>query len=54
MHGGSAENSGLGDLFESLTDHLTAAHKVFFKQWERLIDLEAKELQVCVTYMKFY
>ncbi|XP_057549836.1 DNA replication ATP-dependent helicase/nuclease JHS1 [Amaranthus tricolor] len=46
VHGGSAENSGLGDLFESLTDHLTAAHKVFFKQWERLIDLEAKELQL--------
>ncbi|KAL2892648.1 DNA replication ATP-dependent helicase/nuclease DNA2 [Bienertia sinuspersici] len=46
VHGGSAESSGLGDLFESLTDHLTNSHKVFFKQWDRLIDLEAKELQL--------
>lgn len=54
MHGGSSESSGLGDLFESLTDHLTATHKVFLKQWDRLIDLEAKESQVCVTYLKFF
>ncbi|XP_056693295.1 DNA replication ATP-dependent helicase/nuclease JHS1 isoform X2 [Spinacia oleracea] len=46
VHGGSAESSGLGDLFESLTDHLTTTHKVFFKQWDKLIDLEAKELQL--------
>uniref|UniRef100_A0A803LIK9 DNA replication ATP-dependent helicase/nuclease n=1 Tax=Chenopodium quinoa TaxID=63459 RepID=A0A803LIK9_CHEQI len=46
VHGGSAESSGLGELFESLTDHLTTTHKVFFKQWDRLIDLEAKELQL--------
>ncbi|KMS95822.1 hypothetical protein BVRB_004770 isoform B [Beta vulgaris subsp. vulgaris] len=45
VHGGSSESSGLGDLFESLTDHLTATHKVFLKQWDRLIDLEAKESQ---------
>uniref|UniRef100_A0A803M4H9 DNA replication ATP-dependent helicase/nuclease n=1 Tax=Chenopodium quinoa TaxID=63459 RepID=A0A803M4H9_CHEQI len=46
VHGGSAESSGLGELFESLTDHLTTTHKVFFKQWDQLIDLEAKELQL--------
>ncbi|KAK9749095.1 hypothetical protein RND81_02G102300 [Saponaria officinalis] len=51
MHGGSAESSGLGDLFHSLTDHLTTSHKLFFKHWDHLIDLEAKELQLSNNVM---
>lgn len=46
VHGGSAESSGLGDLFDSKTHHLTTAHSVFHRHWEWLIDLEAKETQV--------
>ena len=46
VHSGSAESSGLGDLFESNTHHLTAAHGVFLRHWDWLIDLEAKEMEV--------
>ncbi|KAL5560584.1 hypothetical protein UlMin_036795 [Ulmus minor] len=46
VHGGSAESSGLGDLFESNTHHLTAAHGVFLRHWDWLIDLEAKEMEL--------
>ncbi|KAL8229689.1 hypothetical protein R6Q57_014589 [Mikania cordata] len=45
-HGGSIEGSGLGDVYSSLVNHLTAAHCNFLKKWERLIDLEANELEV--------
>nr|GEY09077.1 DNA replication ATP-dependent helicase/nuclease DNA2 [Tanacetum cinerariifolium] len=45
-HSGSIEGSGLGDVYSSLVNHLTAAHCVFLKNWERLIDLEANELEV--------
>ncbi|KAH7525256.1 hypothetical protein FEM48_Zijuj06G0205800 [Ziziphus jujuba var. spinosa] len=45
-HGGSTESSGLGDLFDSKTDHLTTAHGVFLRHWDWLIDLEAKEMQL--------
>lgn len=44
--GGSTEDSGLGDLFVSLVNHLTSRHCAFLRQWEQLIDLEAKEIQV--------
>ncbi|KAL6964900.1 DNA replication ATP-dependent helicase/nuclease jhs1 [Sarracenia purpurea var. burkii] len=44
-HGGSTEGSGLGDMFDSLVHHLTSRHCAFLHQWERLIDLEAKEIQ---------
>ncbi|GAB4842207.1 hypothetical protein Ancab_012165, partial [Ancistrocladus abbreviatus] len=43
-HGGNADSSGLGDIFDSLTSHLTNSHIMFLKQWDRLIDLEAKEV----------
>ena len=46
VHGGSAESSGLGDLFDSNTHHLTTAHRDFLRHWDWLIDLEAKEIQV--------
>ncbi|EXB70693.1 DNA2-like helicase [Morus notabilis] len=46
VHGGSAESSGLGDLFDSNTHHLTNAHGVFHRHWDWLIDLEAKETQL--------
>ncbi|KAL0547963.1 hypothetical protein IC582_012402 [Cucumis melo] len=46
MQNGSKETSGLGVLFESHTDHLQASHSIFFQHWERLIDLEAKELEL--------
>ncbi|XP_057995142.1 DNA replication ATP-dependent helicase/nuclease JHS1-like isoform X2 [Hevea brasiliensis] len=46
VHGGSTESSGLGDVFDSHVYHLTAAHCAFLQQWDRLIDLEAKETQL--------
>ncbi|KAL6843952.1 hypothetical protein ACP4OV_026523 [Aristida adscensionis] len=45
-HGGNAATSGLGDLFDNLVNHLTAAHHDFLKHWDRLIDLEARISQV--------
>ncbi|KAF3447603.1 hypothetical protein FNV43_RR12790 [Rhamnella rubrinervis] len=45
-HGGSMESSGLGDLFNSNTDHLTIVHSVFLRHWDWLIDLEAKQMQL--------
>lgn len=47
-HGGNTESSGLGDMFDSNIHHLTTAHCVFLRHWDRLIDLEAKEMQVQV------
>ncbi|CAB4299713.1 unnamed protein product [Prunus armeniaca] len=45
-HGGSSGSSGLGDLFDSNTHHLTNAHAAFLRLWDWLIDLEAKEMQL--------
>lgn len=45
-HGGNAETSGLGDLFDNLVNHLTVTHLDFLKHWDRLIDLEARASQV--------
>ncbi|CAI9781645.1 unnamed protein product [Fraxinus pennsylvanica] len=45
-YGGTTEGSGLGDVFDSLISHLTTAHTDFLKRWERLVDLEAKALEV--------
>jgi DNA replication ATP-dependent helicase Dna2 len=45
--GGTAESSGLGNLFNEKTEHLEESHSEFLKLWDRLIDLEAQELQVC-------
>ncbi|XP_068650262.1 DNA replication ATP-dependent helicase/nuclease JHS1 [Aristolochia californica] len=45
-HGGNMETSGLGDLFNTYVEHLTSSHCDFLHQWDRLIDLEAKESQV--------
>lgn len=50
VHGGSKESSGLGDLYDSRVHHLSAAHCAFLQQWDRLIDLEAKETQVRSFY----
>lgn len=44
--GGNAEGSGLGDVYDSLVSHLTITHTAFLQKWERLIDLEAKHLEV--------
>ncbi|GAB2252240.1 hypothetical protein Droror1_Dr00005087, partial [Drosera rotundifolia] len=52
VHGGTKEKSGLGDLFDSLTSHLSNPHILFLKQWDRLIDLEAKEMQPCRKNLK--
>lgn len=49
-HGGSTEGSGLGDVFNSLVQHLTTTHFVFLQKWDRLIDLEAKELEVKIYF----
>ncbi|XP_044494174.1 DNA replication ATP-dependent helicase/nuclease JHS1 isoform X2 [Mangifera indica] len=45
-YGGNTESSGLGDIFDSHTHHLTTVHSVFLRHWDRLIDLEAKEMQL--------
>ncbi|XP_073037531.1 DNA replication ATP-dependent helicase/nuclease JHS1 isoform X4 [Primulina eburnea] len=45
-YGGAAESSGLGGVFDSLVSHLSTSHIVFLQKWERLIDLEAKQLEV--------
>ncbi|CAN1195509.1 DNA replication ATP-dependent helicase/nuclease JHS1 [Linum perenne] len=45
VHGGTIEDSGLGELFESNVRHITTAHAKFLRHWDRLIDLEAKETQ---------
>ncbi|KAK4791943.1 hypothetical protein SAY86_022378 [Trapa natans] len=44
-HGGNMATSGLGHLFNKCTDHLTDAHYVFLRHWERLIDLEASDAE---------
>ncbi|CAM6090771.1 unnamed protein product [Calypogeia fissa] len=43
QEGGTQEISGLGGLFERSTNHLSKAHLLFFQQWHRLIDLEARK-----------
>lgn len=45
-YGGNMEGSGLGNLFDSLVQHLTNEDTIFLQKWNRLIDLEAKELEV--------
>ena len=45
-HGGSIESSGLGDMFDSSTGHLTTSHFAFLRHWDWLIDLEAKVMEV--------
>ncbi|XP_027113474.2 DNA replication ATP-dependent helicase/nuclease JHS1-like [Coffea arabica] len=45
-YGGTTESSGLGDMFDSLVQHLTTRDSLFLQKWNRLIDLEAKELEV--------
>ncbi|XP_022637202.1 DNA replication ATP-dependent helicase/nuclease DNA2 isoform X2 [Vigna radiata var. radiata] len=45
-NGGSTEISGLGEIFYSLTNHMTSSHSKFLRQWDRLIDLEAKESEI--------
>ncbi|CAN0842535.1 DNA replication ATP-dependent helicase/nuclease JHS1, partial [Linum grandiflorum] len=45
VHGGTVEDSGLGELYEANVRHLTTAHAKFLRHWDRLIDLEAKETQ---------
>ncbi|CAN1834714.1 DNA replication ATP-dependent helicase/nuclease JHS1 [Linum perenne] len=49
VHGGTIEDSGLGELFESNVRHITTAHAKFLRHWDRLIDLEAKETQQTAT-----
>ncbi|KAM7277423.1 hypothetical protein ACFE04_019289 [Oxalis oulophora] len=45
-HGGSTESSGLGSMFDSHVNHLTNAHFIFLRHWDRLIDLEARDMQI--------
>lgn len=46
QEGGSSESSGLGSLFDTRTEHLTAVDSEFLQLWDRLIDLEAQDMQV--------
>ncbi|CAM6090769.1 unnamed protein product [Calypogeia fissa] len=43
QEGGTQHSSGLGELFERSTSHLSKSHLHFFQQWDRLIDLEARK-----------
>ncbi|KAL1535834.1 DNA helicase [Salvia divinorum] len=45
-NGGTVEGSGLGGIYDSLVSHLTSTHAIFLQKWERLIDLEAKHVEV--------
>ncbi|XP_047955543.1 DNA replication ATP-dependent helicase/nuclease JHS1 [Salvia hispanica] len=45
-NGGTVEGSGLGAMYESLVSHLTSTHAIFLQKWERLIDLEAKHVEI--------
>jgi hypothetical protein len=45
----SAQESGLLDLYENKTSHLSSDHLHFFRKWDRLVSLEEKEL---VRYRK--
>ncbi|XP_027350618.1 DNA replication ATP-dependent helicase/nuclease DNA2 [Abrus precatorius] len=45
-HGGSSESSGLGEMFDSRTHHMTTSYSKFLCHWDRLIDLEAKETEL--------
>ncbi|KAK6919881.1 DNA2/NAM7 helicase, helicase domain, partial [Dillenia turbinata] len=51
-YGGTLEDSGLDDAFESHIRHLTASHCDFLRQWDRLIDLEAKEMLIVKKGMR--
>ncbi|XP_042487896.1 DNA replication ATP-dependent helicase/nuclease JHS1 isoform X2 [Macadamia integrifolia] len=44
-NGGNTESSGLGDIFDTHVKHLSGTQLGFLKKWDRLIDLEAKEMQ---------
>ncbi|XP_054795481.1 DNA replication ATP-dependent helicase/nuclease JHS1-like isoform X1 [Prosopis cineraria] len=45
VQGGSAMSSGLGDVFDSHTNHLSSTYCKFLCHWDWLIDLEAKETE---------
>ncbi|KAF9356861.1 Tripartite DNA replication factor [Mortierella sp. AD094] len=40
MENGTPESSGLGIMFERVTDHLNETHAEFFRKWNRLLSLE--------------
>lgn len=41
---GTAQSSGLGQIFEDKTDHLNDDHLEFFRKWEELIRLEEGDI----------
>jgi hypothetical protein len=41
---GSAETSGIAEIFNDLTAHLTDSHSAFMKRWLRLVALEEEGL----------
>ena len=48
--GGNTESSGLGDVFDTHVSHLSTLHFNFLRHWDRLIDLEGREMQVSLEY----
>ncbi|KAL0654368.1 hypothetical protein Bca4012_097059 [Brassica carinata] len=44
--GGNTESSGLADLFDAHVSHLSTLHFKFIRHWNRLIDLEAREMKL--------
>lgn len=51
--GGNTESSGLADLFDAHVSHLSTLHFKFIRHWNRLIDLEAREMKVSLEYQLF-
>ena len=45
LENGTAITSGLGQLFESQTKHITERHSRFIKKWSTMIDLESDDLK---------
>ncbi|KAF9898239.1 Tripartite DNA replication factor, partial [Lobosporangium transversale] len=40
LEDGTAESSGLGAMFDEVTDHLSSTHAEFLRKWNRLLALE--------------
>ncbi|KAK5074350.1 DNA replication endonuclease-helicase Dna2 [Lithohypha guttulata] len=43
IEGGTAETSGLRDVFDNNVSHLRPQHQVFFKQWDELLTKEERD-----------
>jgi DNA replication ATP-dependent helicase Dna2 len=44
LENGTADSSGIPDLWSSKLGHLTSTHLAYFKKWMRLVDIESADL----------